>query len=68
MPDLRVGDNNSMKRKDMDFSEDEAMKRLRTANMQIDNQDTPVPILDLASWQSHVPQQGVSRSPSFFVW
>lgn len=60
MPDLRVGDANSMKRKDTDFSEDEAMKRLRTANLQHDNQDTPVPMLDLASWQSHVPQQGVS--------
>lgn len=60
MPDLRVGDANSMKRKDTDFSEDEAMKRLRTANLQHDDQDTPVPILDLASWQSQIPQQGVS--------
>lgn len=60
MPDLRVGDTNGLKRKDTDFSEDEAMKRLRTANMQHDDQDTPVPILDLAQWQNHVPQQGVS--------
>lgn len=58
MPDLRVGDPNAMKRKD-DFSEDEAIKRLRTANMQHDDQDTPVPILDLAQWQNNVPQQGV---------
>jgi hypothetical protein len=58
MPDLRVGDINALKRKDTDFSEDEAMKRLRNANLQHDSQDTPVPNIDLVQWQNQVGQTG----------